>query len=237
MFRISLFFEALIARLARRPARWAQACGSFALALTLMATLVGVLAACNVHSTAAPAPTNTSVVTVEGDYIGTIPGLNAAIAITTDGNNALVYIGDGTPTQVTYSAWMQGQDVNNVLSITSSFNLEVSALLTTNTASGNVTVTGSSNTYTFTASVITSRGGPGVYQGKLTVGGVDYLGGWFVLPPGAATGTIPAMGGGVINQQTRALITSPTPNFTALTVTVPTVGEFTLHECHFGACS
>jgi hypothetical protein len=221
----------------RRAGGWMRASAPFALTTVLTAILVVALAACDVHGTAAPAPTNTSVVSVEGDYVGEIAGLNAGIAITTDGNNALVYIGDGTPSQVTISAWMQGQDVNNVITITSSFNLEVSALLTTNSASGNVTITGSSNTYTFTATAVTSRGGPGVYQGQLTVEGVAYLGGWFVLPSGVATGNIPTMGGGVINQQTRALIVSPIPNYTTMTVNVPTVGAFTLHECHFGACS
>jgi len=224
-------------RTARRADGWTRTSGPFALALALLATLALALTACQAQGTAAPAPTNTSIVSVEGDYVGEIPGLNAGIAITTDGANALVYISDGTPSRVTLSAWMQGQDVNNVLTVSSSFNVEVSALLTPNTASGNVTLTGSSNTYTFTAQAITSRGGPGLYQGALTVGGVQYIGGWYVLPSGVATGTTPPIGGAVVNQQTRALTVSPTPNFTALSVNVPTVGEFTLHECHFGACS
>ncbi|HUY79142.1 MAG TPA: hypothetical protein VMV29_20410 [Ktedonobacterales bacterium] len=222
-------------RCVRRLRRSSPSSG--ALTLALLATLTATLAACGAPGSVAPTPTNTSIVTAEGDFLGTVAGLNAGIAITTDGSNALIYIGDGTPTHVTISTWMQGADTNNILDVTSSTNVQVSALITPTNVSGNVIFTLTSQTYTFTANALTSRGVPGLYRSSLTVGGVDYQGGWYVLPDGASAGSAPTMGGAVVNLQTNALIASPTPDFTALSVAVPSVGTFTLHYCHFGACA
>ncbi len=206
-----------------------------ALALSLALSLT--LTACGATSTAAPAPTATTIVSVEGDFLGTVTGLNAGIAITTDGNTALIYIGDGTPTHITISQWLQTPVVNNIISMNASSDFGVSALLTPETATGTITRTLSNQTYTFSANAVTSRGVAGVYQSKETINGADYLGGWYVLPATAAAGLTAPEGGGIIDQQTQALITSPTPDFIGKTVAVPGLGTFTLTYCHYGQCA
>jgi len=204
-----------------------------ALALILALTLT----ACGTTSTAGPAPTATTIVAVEGDFLGTVSGLNAGIAITTDGTNALIYIGDGTPTHISVSQWLQTPVANDIIALTSPTNFNVSALLTPETATGTITRASTNQTYTFSANAVTSRGVAGVYQSTENIAGVDYLGGWYVLPTTVTPGATAAEGGGIVNQQTSVLITSPTPDFANKTVTVPGLGTFALTYCHYGRCS
>jgi hypothetical protein len=205
-----------------------------------------LLSACGAQSQAAAVPTNTTVVSVEGDYVGQIPTLNATIAITTDGSNVEVYLTDGTTTHASLSLWIQGPIANNIVTLTSPTvtlpsmsptKIVISALVTPQSVSGTVTLQATYQTNVFTAEALTSQSGaPGLYQGSLQTAGASYLGGWYALPSDVAATTATPSGGAIMNEATGTVLTSPTPDFITLTVTVPGLGVFPLHRCHFGHC-
>jgi len=213
--------------------------------ICVLCLVLAYLAGCGTPSQTIATPTNTSVVSVEGDYIGEIPSLNATIAITTDGATAVVYLTDGSPVHATVSLWIQGQIANNILNLTSASTVTfpstsptkvtVSALVTPGDVSGSVTLSATFQTSNFTASALTtSQGAPGLYQGSLQAQAASYLGGWYALPPTAAGAE--QEGGAISNETTGAVLPSPTPDFTSMTVTVPGLGVFSIHRCHFGRC-
>ncbi|SRR5579875_713815 len=185
--------------------------------------------------TATLAPTaNTSGIT--GDFVGTVPDLEAGVAITTDGQNVIAYLSDGTPNHITYALWFQGQVSNNTFNLDNISTVEMSGLISASGVTGTVTLSDGSN-HTFSASPIAAGSQAGLYRGELNVGGVDYVAGWYILSAGAATNGAPTVGGGVLNEQTNTPLAAPTPDFTQKSVTVSGIGTFTLHYCHLAQCS
>lgn len=208
-----------------------------------LCSLVFVLAACgnagNTPATSPPTATLAPTATTSGatgDFVGTVPDLDAGIAISTDGQNVIVYLSDGTPTHITYAAWFQGQLTNNTFNLDNISTVEITGLVSASSVTGTVTLQDGSN-HTFSASPVATGNQAGLYRAELNDGGVDYLGGWFILNSGEATDGTPSEGGGVLDEQTDTPFTAPTPNFTQKTVTVTGIGTFTLHYCHLAQCA
>ena len=107
----------------------------------------------------------------------------------------------------------------------------------------------------FTARLISAPGSDyGLFRSEETFNGVRYLGGWIIPPPQlasarAGTGTEaslasvmvpmpvccnPDTDGGILDEQTGALITSPP--FDGCSVTVPDLGTFRLTPCREAQC-
>jgi hypothetical protein len=107
----------------------------------------------------------------------------------------------------------------------------------------------------FTARLISAPGSDyGLFRSEETFNGVRYLGGWIIPPPQlasarAGTGTEASLAsvmvpmpvccnpdthGGILDERSGALITSPP--FAGVSVTVPDVGTFRLTPCREAQC-
>lgn len=212
------------------------------LALLICSLALG-LAACGGagNSPATSPPTATTAPTastsgIAGDFVGTVPDIDAGVAISTDGQNVIVYLSDGTPTHITYAAWFQGPLTSNTFNLDNISTIEITGLVSASSVTGTVTLQDGSN-HTFSAAPVATGSQAGLYRGEINDGGVDYIGGWFILNAGEATDGTPSEGGGVLDQQTDTPITAPTPNFAQKSDTVTGIGTFTLSYCHLAQCT
>ncbi|HLY29701.1 MAG TPA: hypothetical protein VKQ36_01610, partial [Ktedonobacterales bacterium] len=170
-----------------------------AMVSALAGAVILLLAACGAlsagpSSAASPTATpSTATSGIAGDFVGTIPDLQAGIAISSNGHNVLVYFSDGTPSRMTYALWFQGALSNNTFSLTNIATVEVTGLITTSLVTGAVTLADGSN-HDFTAEPTPTGSQAGLYRSELTVNGVGYLGGWYVLDPGASATEAPLEG-------------------------------------------
>ncbi|GAC1345182.1 MAG: hypothetical protein NVSMB27_07050 [Ktedonobacteraceae bacterium] len=187
-----------------------------------------LLAACGGASSPAPTPTSAT-----GTFVGQVAGSTALIA----------YVCDGTSDHITIAQWFNGPVTSNAVSVTTNNGAHLTATLTSKTATGTVTLSG--RTFTFTATALAGQSEAGLYRSEQIFNGVHYLGGWIVLS-GAAL--LPAqvgvtdlsfagqwmappstLRGGIRNEQTGTLLTSPRPDFANERVVVPNLGTFMLH--------
>jgi hypothetical protein len=227
-----------------------------ALILALLVALAVVLAACG-GSTASPAPaaspTPAPASSVAGDFVGVANSVDF-IAISSNGQQIVAYACDGSAGHpITFAVWFKGAVSHNMVNLTAKNGAHLVAALTAQSAKGTVTLP-TSKSFTFTANAITGTTGAGLYRSQETFGGVTYLAGWvLVVPPSAAVTSASAApaflgewlvpliqhGGGIINEQTGALLPAPAltaQDIAAGRVTVAGLGTFVLTPCTDGKC-
>ena len=100
-------------------------------------------------------------------------------------------------------------------------------------------------TFSFTTHTLASQKDTGLFRSEQTVRGVRFLAGW-ILPPGAPAPPTNLVGkaaitqgGGIINEQTGALLPAPvltSQDIAAGQVMVPGLGMFPLTRCKLGTC-
>ncbi len=194
---------------------------------------------------------------VNGEFVGHV-GTLVDFGLSTDGQNVIAYLCDGTNVQQTLAEWFKGPVSNNGIDITNAHGLHLVASLTPQAAAVTITLTDGSS-LSFSAPSIPDPGSEfGLYRSQQTVKGVQYVGGWIDIPPqpasadaGHQTFLISALlpfpvccipngfiRGAIINEQTGALL--PSPSFAAfsdpMSLEVPNLGTFTLHLCRQAQC-
>ena len=209
---------------------------SFITAMLLALTLL--LAACGGSTySPAPTPTATSASDVKGDFAGVTNSVNF-ISLSTDGPLLVAYVCDGTPTHhITLAQWFKGVVTRNVVSLTAKGGAHLVATLSAQSATGTVTLA-NGKSFSFTTHALASQKDAGLFRSEQTVGKARYLAGW-VLPPGPAAAEAAAQAGGIINEQTGAVLPAPvltSQDIAAGQVMVPGLGMFPLTRCSLGKC-
>jgi hypothetical protein len=210
---------------------------SFITATLLALTLL--LAACGGSTySPAPTPTATSVSDVKGDFAGVTNSVNF-ISLSTDGPLLVAYVCDGTPTHhIMLAQWFKGVVTRNVVSLTAKGGAHLVATLSAQSATGTVTLA-NGKSFSFTTHALASQKDAGLFRSEQTVGKARYLAGW-VLPPGPAAAEAAEQAGGIINEQTGAVLPAPvltSQDIAAGQVMVPGLGMFPLTRCSLGKCS
>ena len=209
---------------------------SFITATLLALTLL--LAACGSSTySPAPTPTATSVSDVKGDFAGVTNSVNF-ISLSTEGPLLVAYVCDGTPTHhITLAQWFKGVVTGNVVSLTAKGGAHLVATLSAQSATGTVTLA-SGKSFSFTTRALASQKDAGLFRSEKTVGKARYLAGW-VLSPGPAAAEAAEQAGGIINEQTGAVLPAPvltSQDIAAGQVMVPGFGMFPLTRCSLGKC-
>ena len=216
---------------------------SFITAILLSLTLL--LAACG-GSTSSSTPTTTPTTTsdVKGDFAGVTNSVDF-ISLSTEGPVLIAYACDGTPThRIMVAQWFKGEVTNNVVNLTAKGGAHLVASLSAQSASGTVTLA-NGKSFSFTTHTLASQKDTGLFRSEQTVRGVHFLAGW-ILPPGAPAPPTNLVGkaaitqgGGIINEQTGALLPAPvltSQDIAAGQVMVPGLGMFPLTRCKLGTC-
>jgi hypothetical protein len=152
-----------------------SALGIFCLAL--------VLVACG----GSAKPTNTAAPAsnaVPNSFVGTVPGTDAFIALTTTNGTSLSYVCDSKQT----ATWFNGPVTNNALDITAANGNHLKANLTANGATGTLTLGGKD--FPFTAAP--AKGDAGLFRAEQEVNGGKVIGGWIVNLDGQQRGALNA---------------------------------------------
>jgi hypothetical protein len=206
--------------------------------LVLILALIMLLAACgstassasHAASSATPAAssatsTAAAAALVKGEFVGDAGHL-AGIGLSTDGQQVIAYLCNGTARHVSLEQWFSGPVTSNGIDITNARGAHLAATVTAQAITGTVTLK-DGRSLPFTASLL-PRGSPrGLYRSEETINGVHYLGGFivnrraFASPPAGSKASLtaavfplmigpePEWRGGIIDEQTGALIAVP----------------------------
>jgi hypothetical protein len=117
-------------------------------------------------------------------FVGTVPGTDAFIALTTTNGSSLSYVCDSKQT----ATWFNGPVTNNALDLTAANGNHLKASLTASGASGTLTLGGKD--YPFTAAPAT--GDAGLFRAEQEVSGSKVIGGWIVGLDGQQRGALNA---------------------------------------------
>ena len=123
---------------------------------------------------------------IYGTFTTWVAKTNAALAITVRGQHVLAYYCDGDQ----IAEWFQGElgtDGKLELRSVRQFKLEVQ--LIGSQASGKIT-SAQDQEVSFKASLVPVQGQAGLYRARKSIAGIEYLGGWIVLPNGKQRGAV-----------------------------------------------
>ena len=222
-------------------------------AFTVLLAACGGTASSSVTHTPAAAPTATAAALVKGEFTGAAGSL-AGIGLSTNGRQVIAYLCDGKPQHISLAQWFQGPVTSTGIDITNAHGAHLVATVSAQAITGTVTLQ-DGRSAPFTARLISASGSDyGLFRSEETFNGVRYLGGWIIPPPRlasarAGTGTEASLAsvmvpmpvccnpdthGGILDERTGALITSPP--FDGGSVTVPDVGTFRLTPCREAQC-
>jgi len=218
------------------------------LALTMLLAACGGTASSVTH-------TATAAVLVKGEFAGDAGHL-AGIGLSTNGRQVVAYLCNGGYQHITLAQWFKGPVTSKGIDITNAHGAHLVATVSAQAITGNVTLKDGQSA-PFTARLIANPSmGWGLFRSEQTFNGVRYLGGWIFNPRKFASapagsqasltaavfprmiGPEPEGGrGGVIDEQTGALIVSPPlDKANPFRVTVPNVGTFVLTQCLQAQC-
>jgi hypothetical protein len=123
---------------------------------------------------------------IYGTFTTWIGKTNAALAITVRGNQVLAYYCDGDQ----IAEWFQGElSSNGKLELRSVRQFKLEVQLGGSQASGKVT-SAQGQEVSFKASLVPVQGQAGLYRARKSIAGLEYLGGWIVLPNGKQRGAV-----------------------------------------------
>jgi hypothetical protein len=220
----------------------------------LVLALIMLLAACGGTASSA-APAATAAALVKGEFVGDAGHL-AGIGLSTNGRQVVAYLCNGSYHRVTLSQWFEGPVTSKGIDITNAHGAHLVATMSARVITGTVTLKDGRSS-SFTARLVPNPSmGWGLFRSEQTFSGVRYLGGWIFNPrkfasaPAGSRATLTAAvvprmigpepeggRGGVIDEQTGALIVSPPlDKANPFRVTVPNVGTFVLTQCLQAQC-
>jgi hypothetical protein len=147
---------------------------------------------------------------VVGDFVGSLDGTDAFVSVVAfpDGH-VLAYICDGR----TMAEWLRGQIVKTDVAVASGIGGTLLARLEGHRAEGSLQLP-DGRVLRFTTALAEAEAG--LYHARQTFNGVEYVGGWIVLPDGRQRGAV-ARRGSVVSSPSLAPGDS---------VSVTTVGTF-----------
>jgi hypothetical protein len=216
------------------------------LAFVMLLAACGGTASSATHTAPAPA-------LVKGEFVGDA-GQLAGIGLSTNGRQVIAYLCNGTGQHVSVAQWFKGPVTSHGIDITNPHGAHLAATLNARAITGTVTLKNGSSA-PFTARLIPDPGrGYGLFRSAETFRGAHYLGGWIIPLPqldsdqpgtGAAASLTSVMvsmptccgheiRGGILDEQTGALIVSP--RFDGPSVTVPGLGTFRITPCREAQC-
>jgi hypothetical protein len=125
---------------------------------------------------------------IVGSFAGRVDGTNVLVGLVVGeaDRETLAYVSDGK----SVATWFEGHAEVDAVELTS-YGAQFTARLSTAAATGTVTLA-DGRVLQFTASP--TSGEAGLYRGTRTAGGLEYIGGWIVLPDGEQRGTVVAGG-------------------------------------------
>lgn len=221
--------------------RWSLRSSGGLLLTLLVSSMLAACGASTTSSASASSSTSASTSPVTGEFVARDLTAHTWVALSTDGRKVTAYACDGDAEhRITFAQWFTGSVTNNALDLTNTNGAQLMATLTSQAATGTVTLPGGKS-FSFTANAITNSEA-GLYRSEPTIGGVTYLAGW-VVPDSAAAATPTAsglVGGGILIPRTHQLLTAPAlspQDISAGQVAVSGVGTFALTQCHSGTCS
>jgi hypothetical protein len=148
----------------------------------LMLALVACGGSTKPTNTPAPAPSSPPAA-LPSRFVGSLPGTNAFIALTTDNGASLSYVCDSDQT----SAWFAGPLASpTALDLANPNGDHLSASLSPSGASGTVTLAG--KPFPFTAAP--ASGDAGLFRAEQQVNGTKVVGGWIVNQAGEQRGAL-----------------------------------------------
>lgn len=218
------------------------------LCLTLLLALPLLLAACG------STPATASPTRVRGEFTQVLS--LGDFALSTDGQQVIAYLCDGTAVHLSMAEWFKGSVTQQTIDLTNAHGSHLTATLTPHAVTGTITLKDGRSS-PLNAPLIADPGHAyGLYRSEQTIQGVPYLGGWINNPPEQQTSSPggvqafltgpqitccnPEDRGGIINEQTGALVISPLPNFPpdypTAQVVVPNLGTFRPTLCRLGTC-
>ena len=219
------------------------------LILVLFLGLAMLLAACgSTPSSVAPSATTTSL--VKGEFVENLS--LGGFALSTDGQKVIAYLCDGTVAHMSLAEWFKGTVTNNRIDITNAHGSHLVATLTPQAVTGTITLKDGRSSGLTAHSIPNPGSDSGLFRSEQTFNGVPYVGGWIIPPAASAsallggedflagalvpyvTCCIPTEHGGILNEQTGALILTPT--FDGDSVTVPKLGTFRITQCRQAQC-
>jgi len=230
--------------------------------ILLLAACGSTASSSSVTHTPTAAPTAAAAALVKGEFVGDA-GQLAGIALSTNGQQVIAYLCNGSYQHVSLAEWFKGPVTSSGIDITNAHGAHLVATVSAQAITGTVTLKDDTSA-PFTARLLPAPGRIyGLFRSEETFNGVHYLGGWIFNPPhfaSAWTGTgtsgvsltsvmvpdpvcCPPDGGvvgrvegvGIINEQTGALIVSPLVE-NIVSVTVPDLGTFRLTPCREAQC-
>jgi len=214
----------------------------------LTVAVILLLAACgstasssSVTHTPTAAPTAAAAALVKGEFVGDA-GQLAGIALSTNGQQVIAYLCNGSYQHVSLAEWFKGPVTGSGIDITNAHGAHLVATVSAQAITGTVTLKDDTSA-PFTARLLPAPGRIyGLFRSEETFKGVRYLGGWILGPPASGTLTSSVFflptgvrHGGIINVRTGALIVSP-PLHNLVSVTVPGLGTFRLNRCRQARC-
>jgi hypothetical protein len=218
------------------------------LCLVLPLALTLLLAACG-----SPPPAATPTL-AKGEFTESLS--LGDFGLSTNGQQVIAYLCDGTAVHLSLAEWFKGTVTNQTIDLTNAHGSHLTATLTSQGVTGTITLKDGRSS-SFHAPLIADPGHAyGLYRSEQTIKGVPYLGGWINNPPeqqANSSGGVQAFltgpritccnpqdRGGIINEQTGALVISPLPNFPPdypnAQVMVPNLGTFQPTLCRLGTC-
>jgi hypothetical protein len=137
---------------------------------------------------AAVSPTSPAYVPPKADYVGTVNGGHAAVAISVHGTKAVAYLCNGGPV----ASWLKGTVSNGKLNLTGKDGAHLSLDYHKADAMGSLTTDGT--TFMFMAPLVhrvsSLHRQPGLYEATAMVHGVKIKAGWIVLQDGSQIGSV-----------------------------------------------
>jgi hypothetical protein len=160
----------------------------------LIVAVIMSLAACGStasSSSSSVTRTPTAAALVKGEFAGDA-GRLAGIALSTNGQQVIACLCDGTGEHVSLAEWFKGPVTSNGIDITNAHAAHLVATVSAQAITGTVALHDGRST-PFTARLIPDPGsGYGLFRSEETFNGVRYVGGWIFNPPqlaSARTGT------------------------------------------------
>lgn len=125
-------------------------------------------------------------VSTHGTFVTQLGKSKTVLALTLRGRQALAYCCDGD----SLAEWFQGEvGSDGTLRLTSVRHAKLEVQVGSRQITGKLTLP-LGQVQAFKAAVVSTQGHAGLYRAKKNLGGIEYLGGWIILPSGKQVGAV-----------------------------------------------
>jgi hypothetical protein len=121
-----------------------------------------------------------------GTFVTQLGKGKAALALTLRSQQALAYCCDGD----SLAEWFQGEvNSDGTLQLVSARHAKLEVQVGSRQITGKLTLP-LAQAQAFKAAMVSTQGNAGLYRAKKNLGGIEYLGGWIILPNGKQVGAV-----------------------------------------------